>query len=790
MFQNRSYFLLSLTGLAICIAAVLLIAMHIANELSYDRFHTKVSRIVTINSRFNGENESRLIARIPFPAKPILLNHYPEVEKVVRMYRDVQVEPLLQHGDVRYTEGGVVYTDPEFLEVFDFELVHGNRENPFPTVNSIIVTDQSALRYFGSSDPLGKTIRYQNAVDLTVVGVVKAPPVNSHIKFDFLVPVELQRQRWKVAVNNFYDLEEDWNWHGAWTYVLLKGNSNPDQFAKKIVDIPRRYYPEDERNNYTFELQHMASVHMDAESIGKMSPSGSKQQVMMFVGISVFLLLMGSINYTNLAIAHLMNRLKEAGLRQTLGARKGDIVFQFVCESVVMACAALLIGLAIAQLTQPFFAPLFDGRLLEEILFEPSFLITCILCAVFIGIASGLYPSITLSRYSAFKAFKSVVIRQNTSLYSVRSILVMVQLAMSTLMIMGALIIRDQLDFVKEADLGYKKDNILTITNAITMNNYEAFRNEVSNLPGVEQVYRGYFPGASMSRHTFHIQGESQPLPMFLRFIGPNFLETFDIPLVRGRHVPQVLHPDSSRYILINEKGVSQLGWTNDEAIGKLVSYTGGNDNKTVYKLEIIGVIRDANFESLYNPIQPSFFQPMDGGDVAILMDGRSLGNTIEAIKQAWNKTEPGTPMNYSFLSDSIEGQYHKEEKLSKAIFYFTSLAITVSCIGLIGLTSFLAQQRTKEVGIRKVHGANATDISQLFMGYFLKLSFIALAVSIPIGFFVTESWLQNFAFHVNPGVGIIVKCSLTSMILSIASVIFNVIKASKQNPVVSIKHE
>ena len=790
LFRSKNYFLLSLAGLSVCIAAVLLIAMFIANEMSFDKFHSKASRIVSINSKFNSENESRLIARVPFPAKPVLLNNYPEVEKVVRFYRDIQIQPLLQHGDVRYTEANVVYTDHEFLEVFDFELIKGNKTNPFPSTNSIIVTDESALRYFGDSDPIGKTIRYQNNVEVIVTGVVKTPPLNSHIQFDFLMPVEFQRLRWKVAINNYYDLEEDWNWHGAWTYVLLKKDSDIDLFANKIKSIPRQFYPKDEQNSYEFQVVKVTDVHMNREATGNMSAPGSKQQLMIFIGISVLLLSMASINYTNLATAHFINRLKEAGLRQTLGARRGDIVIQFIGESIAVVCTSFLIGLAVAQLTQPFFSPLFGDSLNGDILFDPMFLTSCIAIAVVIGVVSALYPAITISRQPGFRLFKGSIVRQSTSLFSLRSMLVMVQLAMSTLLILGVLIIREQLSFIQNKDLGYNKENILTITNAITMGDYETFRNEVVNLSGVQEVYRGYFPGASIARHTFHIQGIAEPLPMYLRFIGPNFLETFDIPLAYGRSAIAGDHPDSSRYILINEKAAKDLGWTNEDAIGKKVSYTGGNDNKTVYDLEVIGVIKDANFESLYNPIQGSFFQFMDGGNVALRLDSKSLGLTVRKIEEVWKKRESGSPMEYSFLSDSIDGQYRKEEKLSRAILYFTTLAIVISCVGLVGLTSFIAQQRTKEIGIRKVHGATVKDISRIFLAYFLKLSVIALLVAIPLGFYFSNEWLQNFAYHTQPGVELFLKCVMISVALILVSVVSKVVHASRQNPVVSIKHE
>lgn len=790
LFHSKNYFLLSLIGLSVSIAAVLLIAMFIVNEMSYDRFHTKALRIVSINSKFSGKNETRLISRIPFPAKQILLNNYPEVQKVVRFYRDVQIQPLLQYGDTRYTEDDVVYTDPEFLDVFDFELIKGDKTNPFPSTNSIIVTDESALRYFGDDDPVGKTIRYQNNVDVIVTGVVKAPPRQSHIKFDFLMPVEFQRQRWKVAVNNFYDLEEDWNWHGAWTYVLLKEDNDMGPFAEKIEDIPHRYYPQDEQDGYEFQVVKLADVHMNKDATGNMSPSGSKQQLMMFIGISVLLLSMASINYTNLATAHFINRLKEAGLRQTLGARRGDIVIQFIGESIAVVCSSFLIGLAVAQFTQPFFSPLFNDGLNGDVLFDPWFLISCIAISTAIGIASALYPAIMISRQPAFRLFKGSIVRQSVSLLSLRSVLVMIQLGMSTLLILGVLLIREQLSFIQNKDLGYKKDNILTITNAITMSDYETFRNDVLNLPGVEQVYRGYFPGANISRHTFHVQGIPEPLPMFLRFIGPNFLETFDIPLVAGSSSIHDTHPDSSHYILVNEKGARDLGWTNEEAIGKKVSYTGGNDNKKVYDLEIIGVVKDANFESLYNPIQGSFFQFMDGGNVAICLDGKSLSSDIQNIDQIWKKRNSGSPMEYNFLSDNVEGQYKKEEKLSQAIIYFTSLAIVISCIGLVSLTSFIAQQRTKEIGIRKVHGATVKDISGMFISYFLKLSVVALLISIPLGYHFSNKWLQNFAYHTEPGVELVLKCVLISVALILVSVVSKVVHASRQNPVVSIRHE
>lgn len=785
---DKSYFIISVVGLSVAISAALLIAAFTVHETSYDGFHTKADRIVQINSKYSGKNENRLIARIPFPAKPKLIDNYPEVELVVRFYRDMQSQPLLQYQENRFRESQVVFTDPEVFSMMDFELLQGSREHPFPTVNSVIITEKAAFRYFGDSDPVGKVLRYENSADLTVVGVVSSPPSNSHIQFDFLIPVEFQRARWKIAANNFYDLEEDWNWHGAWTYVLLREDADVVLFGKKVAGIPMEFYPDDEKGDYTFGVQRLRDIHLNHEVNGNMTPPGSRQQLMIFVGVAILLLTIATINFTNLSTAHFMKRMKETALRKTLGARRAEIVLQFVAESVMVVTVALLVGVALAEVGQPFFAPLFGPTSLSEILSDPFIAAFCLIFCLGLGALSALYPATIISRYSAFQIFRNIVHRQGTSMFSFRSSLVIVQLGMSTLLIFGILVIRDQLRFLKNKDLGYTRDNILVIRNAFGMRDFAAFKNDVEAVAGVSRVYRGYFPGSTISRFAFKIDGIAQPASMYLRFIGDGFLETFQIPLAFGR-APEIEHPDSSNYVLINERGVRELGLSNEEVVGRKITYTGGNDNKTVFNLEIVGVLKDANLESLYNPVQGSFFQFSDWGNIAVRLQDQT-DETVAAISSIWKKHEPDSPFDFGFLDASIDEQYRKEERLSEGIVYFTTLAILISCFGLLGLTSFITQQRTREIGIRKVHGASVREIAGMFIFHFLKISAVAFLIAIPAGIYLSNGWLQNFAYHTDVGIGLILKCLAIAICLALLTVISKVVHVSAQNPVSSLKYE
>lgn len=788
--KRRGYSIINISGLAIGFAVCILMTSYIKQELSYDSMHSNADRIVRLVYETQSETETRGVAKTPFPVKPTLLNNYPQVEKVVRLYNSTWLsdQSRIQVGTKIFMEEKFFFADSEFFDVFDFTLVKGNPHTALSKTESVVLTESIALKYFGADDPIGKIIRYQNQVDLEVTGVIEDLPQSSHVHFNFLAPVELQRVLWKIAANNFYDFEEDWNWSGAWSYLLLRPGTDLVSFETQIQSIPDQFMEQGGSRNINFRTQPLRDIHLHSNLSAEIEPNSSMSQVVGFIAIVLLILIIAIVNFVNLATARATERAKEVGLRKVVGALRYQLVAQFLAEAIVITFISILISGLLAELVLPLFNTLTASPV--SIDFQdwrvPVLLAAC---AIIIGVIAGSYPALYLSSQKPVKTIKGLIDKPSTGNLAVRNVLVVLQFSITTFLIIGILIVKEQISFMSEKNLGFDKEQIVVLTNGNQLRGYDSFKQKLLTLGPVAEVYRGYMPGESGMSNTFDVEGIDKSVRMGLNYVGDNFTSMFNLRIIAGRKFKSDLS-DTTRSAIINESAVRLLGWTPESAISKKLSFIGGSDNKTQYDLTVIGVINDANFQSLHREIQPQVFMNETWGRVALKIDPIHWKTTTEAIAGTWSEFVPDWPFDYEFLNENFASLYENEERLAGVITFFAVIAICIASMGLIGIVSLTTQYRSREIGIRKVLGASHLSIWTLISRSYLGLLVAAFFLSLPFSYYYAQTWLQSFAFRVSLSPFLFVIGGLLVVLIATISVGWQSLRASRQNPIRLIRQE
>lgn len=795
--RSKSYAAINIFGLAIGLSAFIIMATYVHHELSYDRFHEKSDRIFRIGYQYVANGTSTEVAKSAFPLKPMFLNEYPEVEKVVRFYENRQDATTLKYEDNHFTEESILFADPEVFQVFDFELEEGDPTSALSKMNSIVMTRSAARRYFGNDDPMGKVVKYKNDDPLEVTGILKEVPANSHLSFDMLVPMELQRQRWiRGTGNNGYDFEQDWKWSGSWQYVLLKTPESIHSFNTKLYEEGKDFFGRNNRVEYHYSGMPLTDIHLNSDMAGEFQANGNERQVYGFGVIAVLILTIACINFVNLSTARSSKRAKEVGLRKVMGALKPQLIWQFIAESTLIAFIAMLVAIFMVEAMLPFFNNFMDKSLDIPYLEQPWIILIYLIGTVGIGLLAGLYPAFYLSRFQPVKTLKGQISHGNGGSNRMRKVLVTTQFLVSNLLIIGILIVQSQLEYIRSKDLGFDKDQVLILKHGTKLDDdFNVFNERIKSSPYITAANLGYIAGTRDWTQSFRIEGEAREegKSIGIKHVGFDFMEMFDLDLVAGRYFSREMFRDSRRSVLLNEKAVKHFGWTNEEALNKRLSYVGGSDNKTLFECKVIGVLADAHMESLYKPIRPSVFKFALWGDISIKLNVSNIEEVRTAladIEEVWNDMSPQWPFEYEFLDDVIADQYIKEERLSQTVQYFAFLAIFVACLGLFGLASFTVQERTKEIGVRKVLGASMQSILVLVSKKFLLLIGLSFLVSVPLGIYLGSNWLQEFEYRTTIGPMIFVISGLISLGIAAAAVAGQSVKAARSNPVKTLRYE
>ena len=764
--KHKGYSLINIIGLSLGMAICILILLWVQHELSYDRFHTNKDYIYRIYQDYHHAGGISQYSNVPQPVAPEIQNTIAEVEFVTRFLND---EFTFRYEDKLFTERFVRYIDPAFFRMFSFSTVKGDPEAAFLDPYSIILTEAMAEKYFGDEDPIGKILTADGEAQMKVTAVIEDVPDNSFLQFNFLVPYS-----YLTAIE--YDVT-NWNSHNCQIYVMLHKNIGEKQVEDKIYGMIQKHAPDDQSYLRLQPLKQTRLYTLGGEL-------GSIKYVYIFSIIALFILIIACINFMNLSTARSAKRAREVGLRKVVGARRAQIIRQFFGESIVLTIVALGFSLLIVEVLLPVFNSLSGKNLSLNSSGNLAILASLTGIALFTGFLSGSYPALFLSSFLPGKVLKSSY-RSSGSSSILRKVLVVFQFSLSIFLIISTTVIYSQLQYIQSKDLGFNKENLIYAgINEGIRNNYEAIKNEMLRDPQILKMTRT-FQLPSYNRYSAPVEWEGKAPDQNINFnisvVDPDYLDTMGLELIQGRNFSYEFSTDTSKYIL-NEEAVKQMGL--DSPIGKWLEFGG--------KGEIIGIVKNYHYMPFTYKIEPLilYYNPSYFRYTMLRIRGNDIPQTMGFLENIWGKFAPEFPFEYHFLDEDYERIYRTEQRLGELFRYFTFLAIFISCLGLFGLASFMAEQRTKEIGIRKVLGATVSGVTLLLSREYTKWVLLANILAWPFAYFAMHKWLQGFAYQVEMSVLTFVIACLLTLATALLTVSYQAIKASIANPVEALRHE
>ncbi len=795
LLRFKTYSFINIGGLAIGIACCLLILLYIQNEISYDRFNKKADRIFRINTDLKFGATELNIPVTPDLMGPLLKQDYPQVEEYTRIY-NWSGKKLVKKGDNFNTETGCVYTDSTFFKVFTFPAIAGKTNKILNEPNTVVITESIAKKYFNTVDAVGKFIETTDngRTIYKITAVIKDMPYNSHFRFDFLFPMKNLKYDWGNLVSS--------NFH---TYLLLRDGVDYKNFEKNFEDFNEKYvYPYAQKhlhitkegfkkagNKIEYTLTPLTDIHLYSKRSQEITPTGTIQYVYIFSAVALFILLIACINFMNLTTARSANRAREVGIRKVLGTERKDLIYQFLTESTLTALIGVILAVVIVYHVLSFFNNISGKELDISKLYSSSILFFLISLPLIVGFMAGSYPAFFLSRFNPVNIIKGKLATGSKS-GGLRSVLVVFQFATSIILITGTIIIYRQLNFIQNKNLGYQKDQVLIINDAYNLgNNVDAFKNEMLNIPGViSGTTSGFLPVPSSRNFSAFYKEPAQVAESGLTMqrweIDYDYLKTLGIKLIKGRNFSLAFGSDSSSVIL-NETAVRQLGYKNP-INEKLYTWVGGD---RIVSFNIIGVVKDFNFESFHQDIGSlCFILKRSTGLISFKISVSKISMIIKEAETKWKRMASGMPFSYKFMDDSFNEIYKAERRIGIIALSFSALAIIVACLGLFGLATFLAEQRTKEIGVRKVLGASIPSILLMLSKEFIKWIIIANIIAWPVAYYFMNKWLQDFAYRVDISLWLFIIAGCAALIIALITVSFQAIKAATSNPVKSLRYE
>lgn len=785
--KHKGYAFINIVGLAIGMACCILIVTYILTELSYDKYHENADRIYRIGAEVSMGGFTGLLAVSNAPLGPVLHQDYPEVLNAIRI-RPL-TKGLVKYEDRQFYEEGILYADNSIFDVFTFPMIKGDPKTALITAYSVVLTQETAKKYFRNEDPIGKVLKFNNLDDFTITGVVEDVPKNSHFTFDMLCSFETFFAKNKGARENWFNF----NLH---TYLLLPENHDFKELEKKFPALVDKYQGKVIKGlggELKYFLQPLTSIHLHSHLEGEISGNSNILYVYIFAAIALFILFIACINFMNLATARSATRAKEVGMRKVIGAHKKELIRQFLGESVIYCFLALIAALVLVQLTLPLFRSL-SGTELRMNFAEMPWIIPGLLGFVlFVGIIAGSYPALFLSSFQPANVLKGSL-KSGASNKRFRNILVVAQFIISVTLIIGTGIILNQLDYMKNTNLNFDKENVIfvRITDRKLQKSIDFIKEEFKQIPGVIKLgSSSVVPGQIADVTPYIPEGFPEDNSQLMESIDidHDFLPALGIDIVEGRNFSTEFATDKKDAVLINETAVKKFGWK--KPVGKTIKAPGGGIMQWRTKT-VIGVVKDFHLSSLHKIIMPLFIsnETRFTDTISIKISRNSTQETLGLLREKWKEIDPYRPFEYSFLDETFDSQYRSDERLSKIFASFTVFAIFIACLGLFGLASFMSEQRTKEIGIRKVLGASVPGIVVLLSKNFLMLVIIANIIAWPIAYFSMNTWLQNFAYRINIGLWIFILTGALSLCIALFTVSYQSIKASLLNPVDSIKYE
>ena len=787
--KQKSFTFINVIGLAIGMTCFVLIFLYVRFELSYDKTHEKADQIYRVALERIYPDKVRLWGRTPFPLGPTFQEEYEEILQGTRLVTNNNTI-VITYGEKNIEENRVMFADPNFFEVFTIPLIQGDPKTALSQQSSAVITEETAQKFFGQEDAMGKMVTVGNQAYL-ITGVAENMPKNSHFHFDFLLSL--------ITLPIFNG--QDWinNW-GAYSYILLQDSCDVQVLEAKFSDMVRKYMApevEDEvktsfdeflasGNGYQYFLQPLRDIHLKSHLDQEIEANGNITYVYLFSVISIFVLLIACINFMNLATARSTNRAKEVGVRKTLGSARKQLVAQFLLESILLSGIALVITLFLVWLFLPVFNNI-SGQQLEIDYFGDSLILPGLIgLTLVVGFLAGSYPAFFLSSFQPVTVLKRVRSRgSGNSLF--RNGLVIFQFTISIILIIGTFVVHRQIRYMLSKDLGFIKEQVVVIKDAYLLNQQvKAFKQELMTSASVICVSGSFnFPGAAFDGNVHKPEGASddRAVSLSVMFADYDFIDTMGMEIVAGRNFSEEYATDTNAYIL-NETAVGLLGLTNP--VGSRIT-----DNDRMYT--VVGVMKDFHFKSLHHEISPVVYigNPGDrAGFLSVRIQPENISVTLSFLEQKWEEFTGGQPFNYSFLDDDLADQYDAEQNTKQISAIFSALAVLIGCLGLFGLAAFMAEQRTKEIGIRKVLGASVSNIAILMVKDYIKLVGFAFLIGSPVAYFLMIRWIQNFAYATDVRLDSFLLAGALALGIALLTVSFQAIKAGIAEPVDSLRYE
>lgn len=767
------YSLINLLGLIVGLSAFILIFLWVEEEWSYDRFHPGSKNIYrVVQNQFNDNNEVYPVAVTPAPLAPHLKSTFAEVEAACRVGTS---EFVVRRDETAFYQKGIL-ADPEFFEVFTFPNVQGEIKTFSSGIDVVMISERLASIYFNKENPVGKLLTIVSK-ELLVVAVFKDVPVNSHLQFDFVIPMEF------VRAGGWDDLSK-WNFNNYYTYARLSSSANGQAFNDKIKNLIKEHNPKAEAELIVQPLHsiHLYSNHLNNDTTGR----GNILYVYIFSAVGIFILIIASINYANLATARSLKRAKEAGVRKVIGANRLQLMIHFFSESFLYSVLAFLMAIGVSWFMLPSFNEL-SGKAIEFELFNPTIYLPMLASVIFCSFLGGAYPALLLSALNPAIVLKGYL-KNGKGTIIFRRTLVVLQFVLAISFLAGTLVVQDQLEYIRARDLGFEKENILTFTaNRNLRQQFNAFKTELLALPGVLNVTATSSKISNINESTDMVEWDGKNPEVSVLFhvlpVEQDFVKTFSVEVIEGRDFSPEFISDSSA-ILINEEAARQMGIT--DPLGKRITFGSRINN------QIIGVIKDFNFKSAHKKIEPMLIY-LDANEyyrIAVRLGTGNLVAHTEAVKEIFKKVNPNAPFEYVFLDEEIDQSYRNEERTSQIFSYLSVLSIFISCLGLLGMVMFVTEQRAREVALRKVLGASTLHLTWLLTREFILLVLAAFAIAAPAMYYLGNLWLANFAYRIEAEIFVFVVAGLISLGVAALTVSFRSFKVALANPVDSLRSE
>jgi len=794
--NNKFYTALNIVGLAIGIASALIILLYIQDELSYDKHHEKYKRIYRIESDITVSNKHQQYAVAPYPMGPTLKNEFPEIEEFVRI--DGTANILFRHQDKEYYEDSFYLADSSIFNIFTHKFLSGSPEKSLSEPYSLVITNSIALKYFGDEDPLNKILTSGAGINLKVTGVIADQPTNSHLKYDALISSTTVEDEFGGL--DFSEMKPSRFWRiGAFTYILLKENTNIESIHDKFHVFYEKYMKDlgDQYNlNFNLMTSPLADTHFRQGLDGE-RPSGNMAYIIIFSAVAIFILLLAVINYMNMATARSAGRAKEIGVRKVMGAYRKQLINQFISDSVMLSLVAMIIAILVVIFIIPEFNN-FSGKNLSMNIVDNPIIFAELLCiTLMVGFLSGSYPAFYLSSFKPVRVLKGSISASGKRAGLLRKGLVVIQFFIAIFMIIGAIAVSGQIHYLKNKDLGFNKENLIfmEIQDTSFRNKIDAFKNELlSNLYIQSATNSTGIPGMVYWIETMRIEQQEklEEMAMFYVTVDYDFIDVLECEIIKGRNFDKSMGTDALESVIINETAAKEFNWENDP-LGKKIHYGFEQDKSGGRMLNVVGVVKDFHFKSLHNQIEPIIFiiKEYPGYFLTCRIGDVNRQETLAFIEKKWNEFNARRPFNYEFLDNSMDEMYGAEESISTIIKITTFLTIFIALLGLLGLSSFTAERKMKEVGLRKILGASTGNILFILSKEFALLIFIAFVLAIPLSWWRLNIWFESsFIYHQELKWSYFFFAGILAFVFGMETISFYIIRATLRNPIEAIKYE